>query len=692
LPPELFVGRHEERREIEAPSGACLVYGGRQLGKTALLREIERSHRKVDDRITFWIDLNGLGIDPDGGRPLTTVWEEIGRQLGTRGIREATLGVPQLRTGVEKWLKDRGGKGRILVLLDEADTFVEADGKTDFQQLRLMKGLMDNTEQRFKVVFTGLHNVQRASHQVNTPLAHLGVPVCIGPLHGREEAREAWRLVTEPLSARGFTFDPPDLPMAILARANYYPSLIQLICEKLLDALDRRERVPPHAIAEAELREVLDDRDLRKLLQDRFLRTLGLDPRYHLFALCLAQRALDEPSDPRLIGGFEPSWFIEQAQEYWPDGFPDGPQPPVVRTLLEEMVGLGVLAETRSGGFVLRSPSLRPLLGGRSAISDALVAFIGRPAPTPYAPGTFRRRLGGDEADPRRSPLSMDDEGVVFTREHGAVVIGGLELAGIERLSEALEQACPAQGARVVTLPSTTSILDEVALRRVIQDSFRNAPPGVTVVLVHPEARWSSSIPIIAAGLLAERRERDKHLRIVFPADAKAAWDWRDASRRAVGQAAPRVREISLLPWPGETLRRWAEEAGLAGGRDDVRRARLRDASGGFGMALELLAVALPGASDDLNVLCVGLLTHGDHMPLGDWPGSPHRALRTMALLLRDGEDFDADLVAAEAALPRDEAVRALDWADWLGVTEGTVPGRYQLNSLVARLLAQPSP
>src|SRR5690606_18679400 len=43
VPAELFYGRRDELRKVVDPRGACFVYGGRQLGKTALLRHAERT-------------------------------------------------------------------------------------------------------------------------------------------------------------------------------------------------------------------------------------------------------------------------------------------------------------------------------------------------------------------------------------------------------------------------------------------------------------------------------------------------------------------------------------------------------------------------------------------------------------------------------------------------------------------------
>ena len=61
IPPEMFIGRKTELNKIEDPNGANIVYGGRQLGKSALLRmakaEIDRNEN--GDRAIL-VDVKGL--------------------------------------------------------------------------------------------------------------------------------------------------------------------------------------------------------------------------------------------------------------------------------------------------------------------------------------------------------------------------------------------------------------------------------------------------------------------------------------------------------------------------------------------------------------------------------------------------------------------------------------------------------
>jgi hypothetical protein len=207
VPPEMFYGRRQEHSEVMNPMGSCFIYGGRQLGKTALLLSVQREfHDPTQGRIARWIDLKANRVLPD------KVWQVIARTL--KDVQDVAI-LPALSNAaapkklveaIAKWL-DANSDRRILLLLHEADQFLEADGDPrggDFLQTRLLKSLMERTGRRFKVVFAGLHNVQRISRQQNHPLAHFGEPLCIGPLLEDGELREAYALVERPLFSMGF--------------------------------------------------------------------------------------------------------------------------------------------------------------------------------------------------------------------------------------------------------------------------------------------------------------------------------------------------------------------------------------------------------------------------------------------------------------------------------------------------------
>ena len=54
---EMFFGRENEYRRLVDRQGACLVYGGRQLGKTALLKQVELKENVNADRVAIYYDI-----------------------------------------------------------------------------------------------------------------------------------------------------------------------------------------------------------------------------------------------------------------------------------------------------------------------------------------------------------------------------------------------------------------------------------------------------------------------------------------------------------------------------------------------------------------------------------------------------------------------------------------------------------
>ena len=143
-------------------------------------------------------------------------------------IPSPTAGHETLARRVREWL-DKDERRRIILLLDEADAFLASDSTQindtsgyGYPTLSHLKGMMDDNGQRFKVVFAGLHNVRRTSQDVNTPVAHLGTPLCVGPLLEDGEWEEARRLIELP-------FRRPWLPLPAGRPAAADPLAHQLV-------------------------------------------------------------------------------------------------------------------------------------------------------------------------------------------------------------------------------------------------------------------------------------------------------------------------------------------------------------------------------------------------------------------------------------------------------------------------------
>ena len=81
VPEEVFVGRTDEARQIVDPAGSLFVYGGRQLGKSALLRHIARISSDGRSRHAIYVDLKAkmIGEAQDPAHLWVVLLEEFKR-------------------------------------------------------------------------------------------------------------------------------------------------------------------------------------------------------------------------------------------------------------------------------------------------------------------------------------------------------------------------------------------------------------------------------------------------------------------------------------------------------------------------------------------------------------------------------------------------------------------------------------
>jgi hypothetical protein len=139
-----------------------------------------------------------------------------------------------------------------------------------FPNVSKLKAIMEDNDRRFKVVFAGLHNVQRTARDSNSPIPHLDAPICIGPLLERGEWRQALALVERPLRNLGYRFESDDLPLRILSHTNFYPSLIQIFCKGLLKRLQEPNRTffnfkesPPYPVTARDVEDTYRSADAK---------------------------------------------------------------------------------------------------------------------------------------------------------------------------------------------------------------------------------------------------------------------------------------------------------------------------------------------------------------------------------------------------------------------------------------------
>ncbi|MDY7004428.1 MAG: sigma-70 family RNA polymerase sigma factor [Cyanobacteriota bacterium] len=691
VPPEMFYGRERERESIQDKTGSCLIYGGRQLGKTVLLRYVERDfNAKNRNWKARFIDIKEVGRK----QPLDDIWDIMRVELEELEVinsKDYKSG-EDFRNLVKSWL-DEDNQRRILLLLDEADNFLEGDAKEDFPRCDQLRKLMQETGGCFKVVFAGLHNVQRTTRQSNHPLAHFGKPICIGPLLNNGEMRAATALIERPLANIGYRFESPDLIFRILSQTNYYPSLIQLYCKQLLEHINNRDfeifdpkTSPPYKIASERVKEAYENQKLRKDIRDRFNWTLGLDKRYEVIAYAIAYGALE--SKRGTTDSFGVSWVQEQALYWWPKGFQRSSSLDEIRALLEEMVGLGVLQVSSEGYFTLRSRNVTLLMGSQQEIEDEL-SREDREIPLEYEPATFRSALNED--DFRRSPLTDRQKSTLESQTNGVVLVFGCPTAGIEDLPEFLKAAVGDEF--LISLDSLSSF-DEFSVR--LHDLKQRKKNGTSLFVVSPTCPWDEKWVDEAREKVKRLKAKTSFAKIVFMGNSEQAWQ-----SISYNLKEKELTTLTLKPWSDAALRHWLDDCHFDS--EPTVREKITNVTGNWSFLLQQfyqLANSEPSRWQDALADWEQQLETPDfvrevYLSMGFDDSQPQRqqVLKALADWENEASVEDLILLAEDKNISPEIIKKTLQWADLLslvnpvGSEKNDGKNYWKINPVVGRLL-----
>lgn len=672
--PEMFYGRESELKRIKDTTDTSLLYGGRQLGKTALLHHAEFQFNSEPHCIARYIDLNAQHIGTSN-KP-QHVWRLIAEKMMEAGVIDATQ-QPSMRPKklvelIRKWL-DENVERRILLLLDETDRFFEYDSQQHYSETQLFKGLMEETQRRFKVVFAGLHNVYRSARDPNQPLHHLQDPICIGPLLDGKEKQDAAELVELPLKALGYRFESPDLISLILSQTNYYPSLIQLYCQQLLkDIEDPSNRLydpiltPPYPIDSRQIRHSYEQHDLFKRIRRKFDLTIELDERYAVIAYSIAWAILENDKAGDDIQGFPVEWIRSECIKWWRIGFQGAMDERDIETLLDEMEGLGVLRRVKTAGevfpyrYTLRSPNVLILLGSKEEIMQALLKER-RIRPT-YDPMTFRSPTD----DGLLAPFTAQQTNDLIAQENGITLVFGTIASSLHRVSPYLQRHLP--DTEVKILESCTDINQ---FSKWFDQALQDRKQDTVTLLVVPETTpWESLWIDRVQSRLNALSSRRAFAHVLFLGDADTAMRFvRDQGVRLTGLETEQIGVISLSPWHSNALYQWFSNLDPSVDEEIAKRISLLTAN--WPLLLEKLAtsVQVEGIqwSQALDTLLELLTTKQEEiLPAFGLNGNDGRLEILQAIAQWDhGKGvFESDLVELKDDCPEDHIRGTFRWAE----------------------------
>lgn len=573
---EMFVGRRTETATLIDPLGSCIVFGGRQLGKSALLRHVLREHHAPENSVyVIYLDVDDLGsTDSEKHEAMLPVfwrrvYDELVRCVAIPALPQKILNrdvrlVEEVPNNISTRLSENPHM-RIVLLLDETDDLLDCDSTRDFALIRRLRSLMADTDRRFKVIFAGLQSVQRYYNWKNHPFAQLGEEVVVNPL----PPAAAQELIIRPLRALGFAFEDTRLVLRILSQTNYHPGLIQIIGYRLLDNLfEKWQRQdtggPIRPITPDDLLRVERDTSVMDDIRRRFDWTLDLDDRYKVLTYALV--LTPDPTAPHLE-----SEFKTIGAEWWKAVF-ENMDTLGLRAVLDEMVGLGVLLreyEDSVRTYRLRSPNLLRLLGPRESIEEELLRIIERdrvrrPNPRNFHPVVDRKAAAF-------GPLTNEQVGQICgqRRPFQLTLVTGSEALGLDAVERQLDKLLGESGEggqdRVWRKIQHAGTADADEFLKKLRDSLkaRRRTHRYTVVRLG-DIRYEGELSALFNRVVRELGQictNESMAHLVFLLDPRDSWRWlRDRNREHV---------LSQSRVMGIELRRWSDGA-IANAFDNI--------------------------------------------------------------------------------------------------------------------------
>lgn len=231
-----FFGREfEVRRILQSPESNFAIMGIRRIGKTSLMREVERQLREqasesggevAQERIQF-MDCSALSSPEDFVR-------EVVRRLRAQELpRLSNRQYPIYFPDFLKRMAQRSG-GRLVFFLDEFDKVLAWHHTDDFL-LNALRASGISGDARF--IVGGFRDLMRASSDLNSPLYNFARPLFL-----KEFSRDqAAAMVLGPLESLGVRFERRnEVVNRIYDETAGQPNLVQFYCSILVEELDRQ--------------------------------------------------------------------------------------------------------------------------------------------------------------------------------------------------------------------------------------------------------------------------------------------------------------------------------------------------------------------------------------------------------------------------------------------------------------------
>jgi photosystem II stability/assembly factor-like uncharacterized protein len=231
VPENMFFGRDQEIKVITRTiqDASFAIVGGRKIGKTSLLTQINRLLAQTPGAAPFYLDCQAITdhaaffeairsrwqLAPMGHAPCPSTPSETFEQLLALLPRQDALPI---------------------ILLDEVDGLLAFDQTQQYSLFRAFRAL--SQEKRCRFVFCGEQVLNRELQDAQSPLFNFCQALNLSFLTP-ESVR---RVILEPMEEMGVSLSEPDALVDQIAElSSRHPNIVQYICQQLLVQLGARD-------------------------------------------------------------------------------------------------------------------------------------------------------------------------------------------------------------------------------------------------------------------------------------------------------------------------------------------------------------------------------------------------------------------------------------------------------------------
>jgi hypothetical protein len=215
VPEVMFFGREYQIKLIAAhPQTNYAIFGGRQSGKTSLMKQLERLSK--EQQSVAFINSETVSCEEDFFHLLSNALQI----KAARSYSEFEDVAKSIEHGT-------------LLLIDEIDRVLETcDPKRILRVLRHLNG-----QYGFRCILAGTTELYKQYRDIKSPMYNFADPLRLGPF----TELEAMELAREPMLSLGVIYEGGDSTIKRLINlCGRFPNLIQLMCHELIKEVKRQ--------------------------------------------------------------------------------------------------------------------------------------------------------------------------------------------------------------------------------------------------------------------------------------------------------------------------------------------------------------------------------------------------------------------------------------------------------------------